>query len=132
VKINNTSSIQRSHSTIEPPNLAKDGFLSKSKSLSCGEDWGSDDDSHFLDIEAPNCSNSSDSHFLATDKNKTSLSLLKNNQIDPAQNLTKETTKETQVRKFPGPAGVLLPIKVSICFLLVTFLKFYDLFYENL
>lgn len=116
MKINNTSSIQQSHSLVELSNPSTNVLLSKSKCLP--DDWGSDDESHFLEIQLPKCSKHDDSQSLVIGSNKEVCDIKKNDQFVTGGNLNKDTVMEIQVRKFPGPAGVLLPLCVSICFLL--------------
>jgi len=108
VKINNTSSIQQSHSLVELSNPSTNVLLSKSKCLP--DDWGSDDESHFLEIQLPKCSKHDDSQSLVIGSNKEVCDIKKNDQFVTGGNLNKDTVMEIQVRKFPGPAGVLLPL----------------------
>jgi len=130
VQINKTSNSQLCHSTTndeikEGSKSSKhedpEGVLaSQSKSQMCGEDWGSDDDdSHFLEIESPGnlqtdecfprLKSHDSAHVLAVENYNDDRNDQPNNRLDTSGSSIKENTEEIQVRKFPGPAGFLLP-----------------------
>jgi len=109
VKINNTLSIQQSQIATESSNLPEN-VLSKSNYQPPRDDWGSDDDSHFLEIKLPKSLKSNSSHVLAVESIKEGCSVKKNDQLISSKSLVEENVVDVQIRKFPGPAGVLLPL----------------------